>query len=331
MLRRAVDGVYIEDLGSLMGTRVNGRRISRYGPLEITDACIAGPCKLHISQVRSSSVQQVCNSIPNQKCPEQNEVEIVHLHNSTPQLNQSDDLHGAITTEHISTQSAQMSEIEEFESRYTEIRKSLHASLIHALDLRRHDVSALSDIALRQEAERCVSDLLCAYPEIDTVSKRERLISLVSAEAVGLGVLEPLLGDPDISEIMVNRYDLIFVERNGKIQQHGAAFSSEIALRSVIDRIVFPLGRRIDESSPMVDARLGDGSRINAVIEPVAIRGACLTIRKFSQKMLSINDLIRQESINQVIADLFQICIDLRLNMIVSGGTGSGKQRFSIC
>jgi pilus assembly protein CpaF len=186
-------------------------------------------------------------------------------------------------------------------------------------------VSALSDIALRQEAEKCVAELIEGYPEIDTELKKQALITLVSAEAVGLGVLESMLADPSITEIMVNRYDLIYVERSGKIQLHDAVFSSDMAVRAVIDRIVFPLGRRIDESSPMVDARLKDGSRINAVIAPISIHGACLTIRKFSQKTLSMEDLLKRESIDVMIAELFHLCITLRLNLIVSGGTGSGK------
>jgi pilus assembly protein CpaF len=186
-------------------------------------------------------------------------------------------------------------------------------------------VSALSDKALRQEAEKCVAELIEDYPEIDTELKKRVLITLVSAEAVGLGVLESMLSDPSITEIMVNRYDLIYVERNGKIHLHGAVFSSDMAVRAVIDRIVYPLGRRIDESSPMVDARLKDGSRINAVIAPISIHGACLTIRKFSQKTLSMQDLVKRESIDMMIAELLHICMTLRLNLIVSGGTGSGK------
>jgi pilus assembly protein CpaF len=208
---------------------------------------------------------------------------------------------------------------------HIDIRQSLHTALIEALDLRRHDVSALSDRALRQEAEKCVAELINTRPEIDTEAKRRELITLVSAEAVGLGVLESLLDDSSISEIMVNKFDLIYVERNGKIERHQATFSCDMAVRSIIDRIAIPLGRRIDESSPMVDARLKDGSRLNAVIPPVALHGACLTIRKFAKNRLTMNDLVTRGSIDPLMAELLKVCIDLRLNIIVSGGTGSGK------
>jgi len=323
LLRRGVDGVYIEDLGSIMGTRVNGRRITRYGPLSGSDTCIAGPCKFHISQAPLISTEQV-SAISTITPPQIETLEdcTYPCRSDTNNLNQ---LSGDQVVHPTYEQAEQKPQTTQFDLRYTEIRKSLHSSLIQALDLRRHDVSALSDIALREEADKCVAELMNEYPEIDTETKRQELITLVSAEAVGLGVLESMLEDPSISEVMVNRYDLIYVERNGKIQRHTAIFSSEMAVRSVIDRIVFPLGRRIDESSPMVDARLKDGSRINAVIAPVSIHGACLTIRKFSQKTLCIKDLIKRQSIDDLMAQLFQLCINLRLNIIVSGGTGSGK------
>lgn len=324
LLSRGVDGVYIEDLGSLMGTRVNGRRITRYGPLSDSDTCIAGPCKLHISPAPSPTTYRVADiaTITPHPCEKLEEESAEIFPTKIKQPNQLDS-DGVLQS--VSVMTDQQVEIHPFSAGHSEIRKSLHASLVQALDLRRHDVSALSDVALRQEAEKCVAQLLNDYPEIDTEFKKQELITLVSAEAVGLGVLESMLEDPSISEIMVNRFDLIYVERNGKIQRHAAVFSSDQAVRSVIDRIVFPLGRRIDESSPMVDARLKDGSRINSVIAPVSIHGACLTIRKFSQKTLCMKDLVKRDSIDDLMAELFQLCITLRLNVIVSGGTGSGK------
>ncbi len=311
LLRRGVDGVYIEDLGSLMGTRVNGRRITRFGPLKHADTCIAGPCKLHIAEtILANNLNEP--SILSATDPQHNypSVNVQSDSNIECRNNQFECNEGRLAQEMAGC---------------LDIRRALHASLIQALDLRRHDVSALSDMALRQEAEKCVEELIKDYTEIDTDIKKRELITLVSAEAVGLGVLESMLENPDISEIMVNRHDLIYVEQYGQIQRHPAVFSSDMAVRSVIDRIIFPLGRRIDESSPMVDARLRDGSRINAVIPPISVHGACLTIRKFSKKNLNFIDLIHQSSMNDFMAQIFQICIDLRLNMIVSGGTGSGK------
>ena len=312
LLSRGMDGVYIEDLGSLMGTRVNDRRITRFGPLKSADICIAGPCKIFISDNTKLNVSEDASVVTEVKVSK-DELKITDPEERVKPAG-SDQL---------------LAEDNAFQTDWSiasiDIRRALHASLIQALDLRRHDVSGLSDIALRQEAEQCVEELIKDYSEIESEIAKREMIKMVVAEAVGLGVLEPMLADPDISEIMVNRYDLIYVERNGKILRYPATFSSDKAVRSVIDRIVFPLGRRIDESSPMVDARLNDGSRINAVIAPVSIHGACLTIRKFSEKNIQLQDLVNQSSIDTVMAQLFQICIDLRLNMIVSGGTGSGQ------
>lgn len=311
LLSRGVDGVYIEDLGSIMGTKVNERRITRFGPLKSADTCIAGPCKIFISDNRKPDVNESAIVVSE---------EIIS--NDELKINDAYEIKKLACPDLLLGGSAPQTN---WLNASIEIRRALHASLIQALDLRRHDVSGLSDIALRRESEKCVEELIKDYSEIDCEITKREMIKMVVAEAVGLGVLEPMLGDPDISEIMVNRYDVIYVERNGKILRHPATFSSDKAVRSVIDRIVFPLGRRIDESSPMVDARLNDGSRINAVIAPVAIHGACLSIRKFSDKNIQLQDLVNQSSIDTVMAQLFQICIDLRLNMIVSGGTGSGK------
>jgi len=144
-------------------------------------------------------------------------------------------------------------------------------------------------------------------------------------EAVGLGPLEDLLADDDVTEIMVNAYDDIYTEYKGKLSRSDVVFSSDLAVMSAIERIVAPLGRRIDESSPMVDARLPDGSRVNAIIPPLALRGPCLTIRKFSKKKLEVGDLINFGTINEKMAMLLKMVVENHCNIIISGGTGSGK------
>ena len=144
-------------------------------------------------------------------------------------------------------------------------------------------------------------------------------------EMAGLSILEPLLNDEEISEIMVNGPDRIYVEKRGKLMKSDCRFRGEEHLRHVIDRIVMPLGRRIDETSPMVDARLPDGSRVNAVIPPLALNGSSLTIRKFSKRKLDIEDLIRFGTLSAKIAKFLNYCVKGRLNIVVSGGTGSGK------
>jgi pilus assembly protein CpaF len=158
-------------------------------------------------------------------------------------------------------------------------------------------------------------------PEIDT----EELITDVLDEVVGLGALERLLSDPNVTEIMVNSADEIYVERSGKLERCRAAFTSDEAIRSVIDRIVAPLGRRIDEASPMVDARLKDGSRVNAIIPPLALRGPTITIRKFNKRLFGVEDYIRLGSANASMFEFLKVCVECRKNIVISGGTGSGK------
>jgi Flp pilus assembly CpaF family ATPase/MinD-like ATPase involved in chromosome partitioning or flagellar assembly len=147
-------------------------------------------------------------------------------------------------------------------------------------------------------------------------------------ESLGLGPLEDLMRDPAVTEIMVNGPKTVYIERSGKIERTGKRFSSEQQLRLVIERIIAPLGRRLDESVPMVDARLPDGSRVNAIIEPLAIDGASLTIRRFGTRRLTAQDLIEKGSANEQMLDFLRACIEARLNIVISGGTGSGKTTF---
>ncbi len=154
---------------------------------------------------------------------------------------------------------------------------------------------------------------------------RRRLMSEITDEVLGHGPLQPYIDDPGVSEIMVNGADSIYVERNGRLTRTSTSFSSEAHLRRVIERIVSRVGRRIDESSPLVDARLPDGSRVNAVIPPLAFGGSSLTIRKFSRKPLQVSDLIGFGTLTTEMAELLQACVEARLNIIVSGGTGTGK------
>ncbi|MBB0991662.1 CpaF family protein [Dietzia sp. SLG510A3-30A2] len=158
-----------------------------------------------------------------------------------------------------------------------------------------------------------------------TSDQRVRLITDVQADVLGHGPLEKMLDDPEITEIMVNGPDMIFVERAGQLTRHPSRFASEEHLRQVIERIVSRIGRRVDESSPLVDARLADGSRVNAVIPPLAVNGSSLTIRKFSKDPFKVHDLIRFGTLTPEMSELLQACVEARLNIIVSGGTGSGK------
>jgi pilus assembly protein CpaF len=207
-----------------------------------------------------------------------------------------------------------------------EWRKRIHAILLETMDLRRHDVSRMSDGELRIQASAVIAQIMQQQDgELPEAIDRSLLSKQVLDEAVGLGPLEELLADDSVSEIMVNRYDEIYVERNGRLEHHRLSFTSDRAVLGVIERIVAPLGRRIDESSPMVDARLQDGSRVNAIIAPLALKGATLTIRKFARHKMSAQDLVDKGSLSAAMAQFLRLCVQSRKNIIVSGGTGSGK------
>ena len=206
-----------------------------------------------------------------------------------------------------------------------EWQRRLHRGLINAIDLRRYDVRQLSDHQLRTEVGAVLRALLATTHVPPSGLDPELLWQRVLDEAIGLGPLEPLLADASISEIMVNAADAIWVERSGRLEHHAARFTDDDAIRAVIERIVAPLGRRIDESSPMVDARLADGSRVNAIIPPLAVRGPALTIRRFSRRLLGTDDLLRLGSASAQMLEFLRVCVASRRNLIVSGGTGSGK------
>jgi len=200
---------------------------------------------------------------------------------------------------------------------------------IHAQLLSRH--AAAIDINNRAGIRRLLlqltEDHFRAKPPaaLVTAADKERLVEILFDEVIGLGPLEVLLRDPEISEIMVNRPEQIFVERRGRIELTNLAFEDEDSLRRVIDRIVSTIGRRVDESEPMCDARLKDGSRVNVVIPPVAIYGPCLTIRKFGREVLSPEKIVTSGGATEMMMEYLDAVVKTRLNIIVSGGTGSGK------
>lgn len=185
--------------------------------------------------------------------------------------------------------------------------------------------SGITEQQLRSTAREELTEIIDAERVPLSGEERSRLVKDVADDVLGYGPLQRLLDDPEISEIMVNRMDQIYVERNGKLTLSGSRFSSEEHLRRVIERIVSKVGRRIDESSPLVDARLEDGSRVNAVIPPLAVGGSSLTIRKFSKVPLTVRNLIDFGTLTPEMAELLRACVEAKLNIIVSGGTGTGK------
>ena len=195
------------------------------------------------------------------------------------------------------------------------------------LDLYRRDIlQSLSTERLREEATATAWALLEAGElEIPADTDADTIVTAVVAETVGLGPIESLMDDPAVTEIMVNGHEQIYVERNGRLEKSGLRFSSAASLASVLDRIVSPLGRRLDEGSPLVDARLPDGSRVNAIIPPLALNGAAMTIRRFSHKRISLDELIGFGALDTAMARFLILCVHRRRNILVAGGTGTGK------
>jgi pilus assembly protein CpaF len=206
------------------------------------------------------------------------------------------------------------------------LKRWLRGLLLEALDLPSLRPEELQDKQLAPRVLNLMDELLDEHArELPRGLDRGRLRKELADEVLGLGPLEDLLSDPAVSEVMVVDRATIYVEKKGRLELTGARFSSEDALRSAIERIVTPLGRRIDESTPMVDARLKDGSRVNAIIPPLALRGPCLTIRKFSTKKLILDDLMGYGSLDARMARFLTRSVIARRNILVSGGTGSGK------
>ena len=201
----------------------------------------------------------------------------------------------------------------------------IHERVIARLDFRRIDVTKFGEVELRKKTRDLVIEILDEDPTLITDGNRDALIESAVNEAVGLGPLESLLADDSVTEIMVNRFDQIYVERAGKLTESDIVFSSDGAVQSAIERIVAPLGRRIDESSPMVDGRLKDGSRVNAVIPPLALKGPSLTIRKFAKRKLQAQDMVNYGSATMQMMDFLKLAVQQRKNILISGGTGSGK------
>jgi pilus assembly protein CpaF len=204
----------------------------------------------------------------------------------------------------------------------------VHDRLIEAMDLRRLDLDALGSQELRDKTESTLRQIvgkMDAAGELDPHLDRDELVSDVLNEALGLGPLEIYLADDSVSEVMVNAPSEVYVERSGRLERAPKGFSSPRAVLGAIERIVAPLGRHVDESSPLVDARLPDGSRVNAIIPPLALKGPALTIRKFKRNLLSALDLVELGAMTEAMADFLETCVKARRNLVVSGGTGSGK------
>ncbi len=209
------------------------------------------------------------------------------------------------------------------EERMLRIKKDLHQKLISELDL--SAIGSMGEEELRDEVRRGAEQLCRQSNDLLSLSEREKLVGEVLDETFGIGPLEVLMRDPTVSDILVNGPKCVYVERRGRLSRSEIVFNDERHLIDIVRRIVSRVGRRVDETSPLCDARLPDGSRVNAVIPPLALDGTLLSIRRSSKNPLQFKDLIEKKAITQEMVDFLQACVRGRVNMVISGGTGSGK------
>jgi pilus assembly protein CpaF len=209
------------------------------------------------------------------------------------------------------------------EERLLRYKRELHQRLIASMDL--SAIGSMSEDELRREVRRAAEELCRQSPDLLSLTERERLVTEVLDETFGLGPLEPLMRDPTISDILINGPKTVYVERLGRLERAEVAFNDDKHLLQIIQRIVSRMGRRVDETTPMVDSRLADGSRVNAIIPPLALDGCLLSIRRFGTKPLMIADLLANKSITQEMIQFLSACAKAKINMLISGGTGSGK------
>jgi len=343
-LRLVGADVFLDDHGTSTGTRVNGNRVDSFGPLTGEDVIeIHG----YLIRIKPPSNRYVPANEPEAagatatkaltKPPTTAAAGSATTPSSTPTaaavsapvpaarsdekttLKPEPEVADAEPTDAESAESARIYALT------VEWRRRLHKSLLEQMDLRRLAVTQMSHEALRKATEDLLEQIIAGQKDLPRELSRKDLQKQVVDEAVGLGPLEELIDDDDVSEIMVNSADQIFFERAGRLEKSKITFTDDQAVLAAIERIVSPLGRRIDESSPMVDARLRDGSRVNAVIPPLALKGPCITIRKFMKERLTIERLVGFGSMSDAMADVLRTTVLAKRNVVISGGTGSGK------
>lgn len=307
------DGVHLASLDQKIGVRVHGQQVENYGPISNEDVF---QIDSYVIRITDHQTRQSGNAAPaTPPSATEDAARSAEADNTLPSVREVQP--GNELIEH--------QESHEVKKIYQQARGRVSRELLQQMDLRRINVSEMDDAQLRSFSEKLITDIVREMDDLPAEVNQQALIKQVLDEAVGLGPIEDLLADDSITEIMVNSSSEIFYERNGRITESNVTFTDERSVLAVIERIVAPLGRRIDESSPTVDARLKDGSRVNAVIPPIALKGPCITIRKFAKEKLQGSHLIEYGSITQEMVDFLQLAVHNKQNIVVSGGTGSGK------
>ena len=311
-IKKLSGGYVVEDLNrGANGTVVNNRKVDFYGPINLQDdSIVVGGYTIHLLDDDL----------------EKSDIKVVNLESIDHRVLES----LKDVPEDESVYSTQITNIPYNSKSYKNLEvewiQTLREKLVKQMDLRRKDINAMTPEELKQETLTSLDQVLFDVDgDLPQILNIDRLKQKIINEAIGLGPLEELLSNSQVTEIMVNAKDEIFIEQSGKIIKSDLEFTSNKAILDVIERIVTPLGRRIDESSPMVDARLKDGSRVNAIIPPLAIKGPTITIRKFPEKRILIEDLVGYFSLDDDMATFLKLCVATKKNILISGGTGSGK------
>ncbi|MCP3161791.1 ATPase, T2SS/T4P/T4SS family [Myxococcus qinghaiensis] len=329
----------IVDMKSTNGTFVNGKKIAAPQVLKPTDQIYIGDYIINVEPLEDAGPQMTRAGQAEEAYEdggeeepyeeeEQYEEEEPYEEEPPPAPAPKAPVAGRMPASMASALAKNKKKVDPRMERYTRLQKEIHDRLIEYLDLRRMDMDRLGDDELWRRTEKAIRDIIDqmeADGELPEDVDREELLTDVINEALGLGPLEAFLASDEISEIMVNHANQIYIERKGQLTLSEKTFSSNQAVLGVIERIVAPIGRRIDESSPLVDARLKDGSRVNAIIPPLALKGPCITIRKFKKDSLKISDLVKYKTLTAQMAEFLEMCVKARRNIVISGGTGSGK------
>jgi pilus assembly protein CpaF len=302
----------IEDLKSANGTYVNGMQIDRRTLLSDDSIVQIGGTVLRVTKETESTAngRDACQERPQSNAPNGGLGET------------------ALPSAPAAPQPQPAAKIDPQATLRRKIREQIQDELIVRMDLKRMTASGVDREGLERQARAKIDEIVSEVIKSGKLPRSmdpERIKKEVFDEALRLGPLEDLLDDPTVSEIMVNGPHQVYVERGGRLQLTDLQFADDASVNAIIERIVAPLGRRIDESQPYVDARLKDGSRVNAIIPPLSLSGPSITIRKFSKKTLTVEDFIRFGTWNANAAAFMEVCVKLRKNIIVAGGTGSGK------
>jgi len=329
------EGIWVEDLGSSNGTYVNAQPIRGRQRLEASSPVTIGPFTLMLADIPHEEEPPAAGETAGAESAERQTAAppadavpptLAGAEPVTPAKAPSAASATPPSAEKPRTSMTQPMQVDPLAQQRRDIKAQIHRELVERLDIKRLSTARINSEELHRRARETIAAIVRdVRGRLPVGIDPEELVHDIHNEALKLGPLEDLLADESITEIMVNGPDQIYVERNGRLELSGKSFMDEESVMAIIERIVAPLGRRVDESQPYVDARLSDGSRVNAIIHPLSLIGPCVTIRKFSKRPLADTDLMNFGTFTPEMARFMEVCVLMRKNIVVSGGTGSGK------